>query len=133
MNSIAFDFSNVLLFLLAAGGFVAIALILGMFLRRDVYDREKMRVYECGEPAIGSSWIRYNIRFYRLALVFLVFDVEVVFLFPVAVVLQKMGWLGFGEVLVFVVILVLALVYAWRFGSLEWITSDEESGAAQPR
>jgi NADH-quinone oxidoreductase subunit A len=105
-------------------------------LRRDRYDREKMRIYECGEPAIGSSWIRYNIRFYRLALVFLVFEVEVVFLFPAAVVLQRlgrpaadggMGWLVFVEVMVFVGVLAIALVYAWRFGSLEWITSPRET------
>jgi NADH-quinone oxidoreductase subunit A len=58
-----------------------------------------------------------------LALVFLVFDVEVVFLFPAAVVLQSMGWLGFAEVFVFVVVLAIALIYAWRFRCLEWITS----------
>jgi len=118
-----YDFANVLLFLLAAAGFVVFNLVLGSFLRRDRYDPEKMRIYECGEPAIGSSWIRYNIRFYRLALVFLVFDVEVVFLFPAAVVLQSMGWLGFAEVFVFVVVLAIALIYAWRFRCLEWITS----------
>jgi len=121
-----YDFANVLLFLLAAAGFVVFNLILGSFFRRDRYDPEKMRVYECGEPAIGSSWIRYSVAFYRLALVFLVFEVEVVFLFPAAVVLKKLGWLGFGEVLVFVVVLAIALVYAWRFGSLEWITNPTE-------
>jgi NADH-quinone oxidoreductase subunit A len=120
----AYDFANVLLFLLAAAGFVVFNLVLGSFLRRDRYDPEKMRIYECGEPAIGSSWIRYNIRFYRLALVFLILDVEVVFLFPAAVVLQSLGWLGFVEVLVFVIVLVIALVYAWRFGCLEWIASE---------
>jgi len=121
-----YDFANVLLFLLAGAGFVVFNLVLGSFLRRDRYDAEKMRIYECGEPAIGSSWIRYNIGFYRLALVFLVFEVEVVFLFPAAVVLRSLGWLGFAEVLVFVLVLAIALIYAWRFGSLEWITSGVE-------
>jgi len=121
-----YDFANVLLFLLAAAGFVIFNLVLGSFFRRDRYDPEKMRIYECGEPAIGASWIRYNIRFYRLALVFLVFDVEVIFLFPAAVVLQDLGWLGFGEVIVFVAVLAVALVYAWRFKCLEWTTSQEE-------
>jgi NADH-quinone oxidoreductase subunit A len=131
-----FDFANVLLFLLAAVGFEIAALVAGSFLRRDRWNKEKMRIYECGEPAIGSSWIRYNIRFYRLALVFLVFEVEVVFLFPVAVVLKdlglEMGWLVFVEVIVFVAVLAIALIYAWRFGSLEWITSprEGESGPA---
>jgi len=131
-----FDFANVLLFLLAAVGFIVAALVAGSFLRRDRYDEDKMRIYECGEPAIGSSCIRYNIRFYRLALVFLVFEVEVVFLFPVAVVLrrlgQQMGWLVFVEVMIFIVVLAIALIYAWRFGSLEWITSPQESEDAPP-
>lgn len=122
----AYDFANVLLFLLAAVAFVVLSLILGSFLRRDRYEREKMRVYECGEPAIGTSWVRYNIRFYRLALVFLVFDVEVVALFPVAVVLKRLGWLAFAEVMFFVAVLAVALVYAWRFGSLEWIAGAAE-------
>jgi len=129
----AYDFANVLLFLLAAVGFVVFNLVLGSFLRRDRYDVEKMRIYECGEPAIGSSWIRYNIRFYRLALVFLVFEVEVVFLFPAAVILQRLGWLGFAEVILFVGVLVVALVYAWRFGSLEWIASPTESQSETSR
>jgi len=117
-----YDFANVLLFLLAGAGFVVFSLIVGSFFRRDRYEPEKMTVYECGEPAIGTSWIRYNISFYRLALVFLVFDVEVVFLFPAAVVLKKIGWLAFGEVFFFLGVLAIALVYAWRFGCLEWIS-----------
>lgn len=121
-----YDFANILLFLTAAAGFVTLNLILGSFFRRDKYEKEKMTVYECGEPAIGSSWIRYNIRFYRLALVFLVFEVEVAVLFPAAVVLKRLGWLGFTEVFVFIVVLTIALVYAWRFGSLEWVTAASE-------
>lgn len=128
-----YDFANVLLFVLAAVGFVVFNLVLGSFLRRDRYDAEKMRIYECGEPAIGSSWIRYNIGFYRLALVFLVFEVEVVFLFPAAVILQQLRWLGFAEVIFFIGVLVIALVYAWRFGSLEWITSPTEGQSETSR
>jgi len=120
-----YDFANVLLFLLAAAGFVIFNLFLGSFFRRDRYDPEKMRIYECGEPAVGSSWIRYSIAFYRLALVFLIFEVEVVFLFPAAVVLRRLGWLAFGEVMVFVAVLVIALIYAWRFGCLEWVKTSQ--------
>ncbi len=125
----AFDFAMVFLFILVAALFVLLSLIAGSFVRRDRYEPEKMAVYECGEPAIGSSRIRYNIRFYRLALVFLVFEVEVVFLFPAAVILKRMGWLGLAEVFAFVAILVIALAYAWRFGSLEWITSPRSDEA----
>jgi len=129
----AFSFATVLLFILAAAGFVVFNMFLGSFLRRDRYEPTKMAIYECGEPAIGSSWIRYNIRFYRLALVFLVFEVEVVALFPAAVILKPLGWLGFAEIFVFVLILVIALAYAWRFGSLEWVISRPREGEAPPR
>jgi NADH-quinone oxidoreductase subunit A len=127
-----YDFANIMFFLTAAAIFVVFNLILGSLFRRDRYEKEKMAVYECGEPAIGSSWIRYNVRFYRLALVFLVFEVEIAFLFPVAVVLKRLGWLGFTEVFVFVLVLALALVYAWRFGSLNWVTSAPESESETP-
>jgi NADH-quinone oxidoreductase subunit A len=129
----AFDFAMVFLFIIVAAVFVLISLIMGSFLRRDRYEPEKMAVYECGEPAIGSSRIRYNIRFYRLALVFLVFEVEVVFLFPAAVILKRMGWLGFAEVFAFVGILTVALAYAWRFGSLEWIGRSIDGEAERSR
>ncbi|MCX8037561.1 MAG: NADH-quinone oxidoreductase subunit A [Candidatus Sumerlaeia bacterium] len=130
---LSYGFANILLFLAAAVGFVIFNLTLGSFFRRDRFDPEKMRVYECGEPAIGTSWIRYSIAFYRLALVFLVFDVEVVFLFPVVVVLKRLGWLAFGEIMVFVVVLVVALIYAWRFGCLEWITAGMEETSTRPQ
>ena len=95
-----------------------------------------MRIYECGEPTIGSPWVRYNVRFYTVALVFLIFDVETVFLFPVAAVVRDFvknsaGWLALSEILFFIVILLLALVYAWRFGHLDWVRATaggEENG-----
>ena len=88
-----------------------------------------MLIYECGEPTIGQSWIRYNIRFYTIALVYLIFDVEVVFLFPVALVLRDMGALALVELFTFVFVLLLGLVYAWRYGNLEWISDVEPEEA----
>ena len=122
------QFSNVLLFLFAGVAFVLGVLILGVFFRPANYDRDKARIYECGEPTIGSSWIRYNIRFYTVALVFLVFDVEVVALLPVAVVLRELGFTALFEALFFIGVLAVGFVYAWRFGHLDWIrTSAPES------
>ncbi len=128
---ILFQFSNVLLFFFAGVAFVMGALVVGIFFRPKNYDKEKALIYECGEPTIGSSWIRYNIRFYTVALVFLVFDVEVVALMPVAVVLRSMEnpFLALFEVLFFIGVLTVGFIYAWRFGALEWIKSPGVSGA----
>lgn len=77
--------------------------------------------YECGERTVGSSWVHFNVGYYLFALLFLVFDVEAGFLFPWAVVFRKVGLIGLIEVLIFVAILLLALVYAWKKGVLEWV------------
>lgn len=76
--------------------------------------------YESGCEPIGGAWIQFNIRYYMFALVFVIFDVETVFLYPWAVAFHKLGLLAFIEALVFITILVVALVYAWRKGALEW-------------
>lgn len=76
--------------------------------------------YESGCEPIGGAWIQFNIRYYMFALVFVIFDVETVFLYPWAVAFHKLGLLAFVEALVFISILVVALVYAWRKGALEW-------------
>lgn len=77
--------------------------------------------YECGEETIGTSWSHFNIGYYLFALLFLVFDVEAAFLFPWALVLRDVGATGFIEAILFVLILLIALVYAWKKGVLEWV------------
>jgi NADH-quinone oxidoreductase subunit A len=77
--------------------------------------------YECGEQTVGRSWVHFNVGYYLFALLFLVFDVEAAFLFPWAVVLREVGLIGLIEVGIFVAILFLALVYAWKKGALEWV------------
>jgi NADH-quinone oxidoreductase subunit A len=130
---ILFQFSNVLLFFFAGVAFVFGALIVGFFFRPSRYDRDKARIYECGEPTIGSSWIRYNIRFYTVALVFLIFDVEVVALLPVARVMRDMErpFLALFEILFFIAVLAVGFIYAWRFGALDWIRSDTAMAASE--
>jgi NAD(P)H-quinone oxidoreductase subunit 3 len=76
--------------------------------------------YESGMEPVGGAWIQFNIRYYMFALVFVVFDVETVFLYPWAVAFNQLGLLAFVEALVFITILVIGLVYAWRKGALEW-------------
>lgn len=80
----------------------------------------KLSVYECGELPEGNSWIQFNIRFYVVALVFLIFEVEIVFLFPWAVVFKDLGMFAFVEMLIFVGILLVGLAYVWAKGDLEW-------------
>jgi NADH-quinone oxidoreductase subunit A len=80
----------------------------------------KGEAFECGNPASGSAWGRFSVKFYLTAILFIVFDVEVVFLYPWALEFRALGLLGFVEMLVFVVVLALGLVYVWRKGALEW-------------
>ena len=119
--------ASVLVFLVVVVGFLAFNLFLWWLIRPSRHSEEKLTTYECGENPQGSAWIQFNIRFYVFALIFVVFDVEAVFLLPWAVVLRKIGLLAFAEGLVFIAILVVALVYVWRKGDLEWVRAEDRS------
>ncbi|HUO03620.1 MAG TPA: NADH-quinone oxidoreductase subunit A [Candidatus Binataceae bacterium] len=80
----------------------------------------KGEAFECGNPSSGTAWGRFSVRFYLTAILFLVFDVEVVFLYPWAVELRKLGMFGFVEALIFIAILAVGLIYAWQRGALDW-------------
>jgi NADH-quinone oxidoreductase subunit A len=82
--------------------------------------RVKSEPFECGNPSSGSAWGRFSVKFYLTAILFIVFDVEVVFLYPWAIQFRSLGMLGFVEMAVFVSILALGLGYVWRKGALEW-------------
>jgi len=81
----------------------------------------KLSTYECGEEPIGTGWVRFHVRYYLYALVYIVFAVETVFLFPWAIVFQGLGWFAFVEMMIFIAVLLLGLAYAWRKGALEWV------------
>ena len=121
-----FDFANVLVFTVIGLGFVGVNLLIGRLLRPSNPQIRKLSTYECGEPAMGSAWVNFNIRFYIVALIFIIFEVEIAFVFPVAVVFRRwleggQGVFAFFEILIFVGILFLGLVYAWVKGDLEWV------------
>jgi len=120
-------YSSVLAFLLVVVGFLAVNLTVWWIIRPSRYSEEKLTTYECGENPTGSAWIQFNIRFYVFALIFVVFDVEAVFLLPWAVVFKQLGMLAFVEGLVFIAILVVALAYVWRKGDLEWVRAEDRS------
>jgi NADH-quinone oxidoreductase subunit A len=114
------EFGRVFLFLLVGVLFVAIGLLFAWLLRPNRPYPSKLTTYECGEVPIGDTRVRLNIRFYVVALIFLIFDVEVVFLFPWATVYKNLGWFAFVEMLVFLVILLVGYAYVWRKGDLDW-------------
>lgn len=121
-----FHFANVLLFSATAILFVFGSLLAGRFLRPRAPNREKNMIYECGEKPIGHAWFNFNPRFYLIALVFVIFEVEIAFMYPVASVYKwfidhGQGLLAFGEISVFVAILAVGLAYVWVMGDLEWV------------
>jgi len=85
------------------------------------FNLQKSEPYECGIPTHGTSWMQFKVGYYLYAILYLMFDVEVIFLFPLATIVRELGMAGLYSVLVFIVILVLGLVYAWKKGVLKWI------------
>jgi NAD(P)H-quinone oxidoreductase subunit 3 len=119
--------SVILSFLFMVVGLLAFTLVLWWVIRPSRFSEEKLTTYECGENPSGPAWIQFNIRFYVFALIFIIFDVEAVFLLPWAVVFRKLGLLAYVEGLVFIGILVVALAYVWRKGDLEWVRAEDRS------
>ena len=114
------ELANVGIFALVAIAFVIVNLLIAWALRARVADPRKTTVYECGMPTQGDTEIRTNIRFYIFALLFVLFDIEALYLFPWAVRAKEMGLIAFVEIAFFVGILFLGLFYAWKKGALEW-------------
>jgi len=115
-----FNFASALVFLIFGGLFVLLNLGISRLLQPRNPHPVKLSTYECGELPEGESWIQFNIRFYVVALVFLIFEVEIVFLFPWAVVFKDLGLFAFVEMMIFVFILLVGLAYVWVKGDLEW-------------
>ena len=121
-------YASVGAFFLVAIGFILGSMLAGSLIRPDKPSVGKNQTYECGEAPVGPAWFNFNPRFYIVALIYIVFDVEVAFIYPIAAVFRRWSEQGRGvfalvEVLVFVVILLLGLVYVWAKGDLEWIRS----------
>ena len=121
MSDFLRQYLTVAIFAGAAVGMVAVALGLGSLVRPTRPQAQKYINYECGVDPVGAGWSQSQIRYYIFALLFVMFDVEAVFIFPWAVRLEALGVFGLVEMLIFIVILALGLVYAWRKGVLRWV------------
>ncbi len=119
-------YATVGVFMLVAAGFVLVSMLLGKLVRPNNPAGQKLEIYECGEAPETQGWFNFNPRFYVVALVFLIFDVEIAFLYPVAVVFKRWVIQGLGaaaliEIFSFVAVLLLGLVYVWKKGDLDWV------------
>ena len=129
------ELSGILFFITGAFIFVLGGLITAKFIRPSRPNEEKNTIYESGEESQGSAWTNFNVRFYIIALVFVLFEVEMVFLFPWATIFGQQdvisqvpdwGWFTMIEMFTFIFILVLGLVYAWKKGFLDWVKPIEQ-------
>jgi NADH-quinone oxidoreductase subunit A len=109
------------LFFVAAVTFPMLPLIAARYLRPKRPTPIKLSTYECGLEAIGDIWVQFKVQYYLYALAFVIFDIEVVFLYPWAVAFNQLGLFALVEMGIFLIILALGLVYAWKKGALEWV------------
>ncbi len=124
MASVAFGYLPILLFLAVAlalsAGFVVLPMLVSRLTGTHRPDAAKLSEYECGFPAFDDARAQFDVRFYLVAILFIVFDLEVAFLFPWAVTLDFTGWTGWIAMMIFIAELGLGLAYAWKKGALEW-------------
>jgi NADH-quinone oxidoreductase subunit A len=127
-------FGEILLYIVGGIVFVLVTFLVSRFVRPHRPNPEKLSTYESGEEPITAAWTQFNIRFYIVALIFLLFEVEIVFLFPWATIFASeeliretngvWGWFSLVEMIIFIVVLALGLAYAWANGHLDWIKPD---------
>jgi NADH-quinone oxidoreductase subunit A len=110
-----------ILVFLGIAGVIALAMVGGSLLvARQKPDAEKLSAYECGFAPFDDTRRRFDVRFYLVAILFIIFDLEVAFLFPWAITLGEIGWLGFGSMMAFLFVLTVGFIYEWRKGALDW-------------
>jgi NADH-quinone oxidoreductase subunit A len=130
------EFGEVLLFLVGGTLFILIAFLVSKLIRPNRPNVQKLSTYESGEEPIGTAWTQFNIRFYIVALIFILFEVELVFLFPWSTIFSRKelidetnglwGWFSFVEMVIFILVLALGLAYAWINGLLDWVKSEQK-------
>jgi NADH-quinone oxidoreductase subunit A len=114
------DWLLILLLMMLAAGFGGVSVFLSRILGPHNPTPEKMAPYECGMPPVGDARERQSIRFYLIAMIFLLFDIEIAFLYPWALALRALGWSGYLQVLLFTLVLTAGYIYVWKKGALDW-------------
>lgn len=134
-----FDFGAVLVFTIVAVGFALGGITLSRVLGPQIPNPEKATIYECGERPVGVAWFNFNPRFYLVALVFVIFEVDIALTFPVVAVFRQwaeaspaFAWVAFVELFLFTAILVVGLVWVWAHGDLEWVKNLERASYQAP-
>jgi len=113
--------ASMIVLILAAVTFSSIAILIAKVVLKATKNSQKSEPYECGIPTQGKTWTQLNVGYYLFALIFLVFDVELIFLYPWAVVAKSMGWIALIEIIIFFFILFMGFLYAHKKGALKWI------------
>jgi len=114
------NYLPIFIFLILGVLFGLVPLMAGLLLAPNKPDSEKLSPYECGFEAFEDSRMKFDVRYYLVAILFIIFDLEIAFLFPWAVVLDEIGWFGYLAMVVFLGILVIGFIYEWKKGALEW-------------
>jgi NADH-quinone oxidoreductase subunit A len=120
MGNVAQSYAPLLIHFLIAMALAGVILLLSVAVGRHLPSRTKMQPYECGISPTGDARQPFTVKFYLVAMVFILFDVEAVFLYPWAYVYRELGWFGFIEMLVYIAILLAGYVYLWKKGALDW-------------
>ncbi len=127
MNEFLIDWQPQLLDYLPIVLFIALAAVLGLGFLLAAWliapsdpDAEKVSAYECGFNAFDDARMKFDVRFYLVAILFIIFDLEVAFLFPMVISLKTIGWFGYGSIMVFLGVLTVGFIYEWKKGALEW-------------
>jgi NADH-quinone oxidoreductase subunit A len=123
---------SILIMIALGAGFALISVLLSGLLGPRKPTPEKLAPYECGMPPVGDARERQSVKFYLVAMIFLLFDIEVAFLYPWAMALRDLGWNGFVQVVLFIVLLLFGYIYVWRKGALDWGNDAPATGRRQP-
>ena len=111
---------SMIILILAAVFFSVFAILVSKAIVKGSTNKQKLEPYECGVPTHGKTWIQFNVGYYLFALIFLIFDVELIFLYPWAVVVKKIGWPALVEIVIFFLILFMGFLYVHKKGALRW-------------
>jgi NADH-quinone oxidoreductase subunit A len=120
MSQLLMDYLPIVIFMAVAGGITLALMVAPFLIAYQKPDAEKLSAYECGFNAFDDARMKFDVRFYLVSILFIIFDLEVAFLFPWAVSLGKIGVFGFWSMMVFLGLLTIGFIYEWRKGALEW-------------